>query len=100
MKHLSIRKQADKSKPGPPWPLKRVLVTEPPPLDHVMSRQYVEEAMAEGWMYIVDDVLEIRASNVTVRYRIIEGPGEYTDFMAPGGRRVEHRYTLQLISPR
>lgn len=97
-KHLMIRKFADKSKPGPPWPLARVVVQEEPPFDHVMSWQYVEQAMNEGWIVIVgDDVLEIRASNVTVRYRIVEPPGVYMDPNAPGGKRVEHQYTLQLI---
>lgn len=100
MPNLLIRKMADKTKPGPPWPLARVVVQGPPPVDHVMSWQYVEEAQAEGWIVIRDDVLEIRASNVTVAYSIVEGPGRYTDPAAPGGYRVEHQYTLHLLSPR
>lgn len=98
MRSLKIRKFADKSKPGPPWPLARIVLADPDvPFDHVMSWQYVDAARAEGWAYILDDILELRFSNATLRYKIVEGPGSYTDFDAPAGRRVEHGYTLQLI---
>lgn len=98
MRSLKIRKFADKSKPGPPWPLQRVVLISPDvPVDHVMSHQYVERGQAEGWIHVLNDVLELRFSNATLRYRIIEGPGDYTDWTAPAGRRVEHGYTLHFI---
>lgn len=84
-----------------PYPLTGVYVDldKGVPLDHVMSRQYVEQGEREGWMVVRDDVLFIKASNVTIEYAIVEPPGEYLDSNAPGGRRVEHQYTLHLVGP-
>lgn len=101
MPNLQIRKRRDKSKPGPPWPLAGVYLQSPNlPLDHVMSDQYVAEAIEEGWAFIVDGVLELRFANETVGYQIVEAPGRYNDPSAPGGYRIEHQYALHLLYPR
>lgn len=59
---LVLRKRADKSGPEPaqgqPWPLLHVELLSPAPVQWGFSSQYVDAAIADGWMTWAGDPLD------------------------------------------
>ncbi|GEM_PF-4305641 len=74
---LTIRRHADRSTDGPPWPLAGVSIIGELPEMHRWSTRMVDRAVTEGWMTLGRGRITVHTMSGDIVWRIVRAPGAY-----------------------